>query len=141
MTRADANELIKKSLTPEQLIEFRYQMNVTQESIDYEVKEFGDSEIEQSDYVNVLIDLVDRTADAILYEEDSLSRKHAKTDKRTYDRLLLQIGYFRPATPHEIENTYEFTARGGMRKAKFQQIDGVKVTAERSFSEFLSALV
>lgn len=140
MTRAEANELIRQSLTADQLSEFEYLINCQQESIDDEIERFGECETEVSDYVDVLIEVVDRADSAIAHEEDPKWRKQARADRKAYERLMLKIGYYRPATPHEIENTMEFTSRGGMRKAKFLQIDGVKVTADRSFSVFLDHL-
>lgn len=140
MTRAEANELIKSALNADQLDEFDYQINVVKDTIDYETEQFGDSDAELPDYVDVLVDLADRASQAAFHDTDPQCRKEARAARKIYDRLLLQIGYYRPATPHEIENTYEGTSRG-MRKHKFASIDGVRVTQDKSFSVFLEELV
>lgn len=141
MTRADANELIRESLTPDQIAEFEYLIGASHESIAYEIEEYGECDYGPPDYVAVLTEVQDRAENAIIREEDPKQRKQARAEKKAYDRLLLRIGFYRVATAHEIENTSEFTSRGGMRKAKFLQIDGVKVTSDRSFSCFLEEMV
>lgn len=137
MTRSEANDLIRSLLTMEQLDEFEYQVKSRQIGIDDELEAFGETELAPADFVEVLIDLHDKATGVAYYSECPQDKKQARASVKAYDRLLLKIGYYRPATQQEIDNTYSMSSGRTLRKATFQKIDGVKVTQDRSFSVFL----
>lgn len=126
MTRQEANELIAASITGKRLEDFIAAIDAHQESIDYEIEHYGETEMEPMDFVDALFDLHDRTQDWIAECDDPRQVKTFKQDLRHYDRLLLQIGFYRPVTQHEIDNTI-IVAGGRVRKCKFLKIDGVAV--------------
>jgi hypothetical protein len=137
MTRSEMNDIIQKSMSADQLSNLQYRIDAVAESASYEIEEYGDTDIGEMDFVDALFDTMN-FFEGVVYSRfhDDKDKRDARKELKAVHRLLVRIGYYRPATQHEIENTHTFS-NGRLRRNPFLVVDKVKVTADRAIYQFL----
>ncbi len=113
----------EKFFTQDELDEIQYKIDAVQESIDYDIKHYGPSVVddEPSNFYDGFKDMWDHAEDIYRFSGD---KEHRRQAKKVFDRcqeFALVIGVYRAMSDEEYKNSYVF---GGSKAQAFPKIKG-----------------